>query len=162
MILMDVNILVYAHRDETTDHPASRDGGEDTLNCGGAYGVSGLVPSGFLRMVTHPQVVAREGEQVSTFDRVNVFDMFWTRLSPFWTAHRRHGKLQDLNHHGRTSMLAVRKEFANLRTMFASPFTKRVWQHVQVLLVGAILNPGKRTITAVLRVMGLAHAKSFQ
>jgi len=59
-------------------------------------------------------------------------------------------------------MLVVPKEFANLMTTFAPLFTKRVWQHVQVLLVGAILSPGKRTITAVLRVMGLAHAKSFQ
>jgi hypothetical protein len=33
---------------------------------------------------------------------------------------------------------------------------------VQVLLVGAILAPGKRTVTAALRVIGLAHAKSFQ
>lgn len=59
-------------------------------------------------------------------------------------------------------MLVVPKEFVNLMTTFAPLFTKRVWQHVQVLLVGAILSPGKRTITAVLRVMGLAHAKSFQ
>jgi DDE superfamily endonuclease len=59
-------------------------------------------------------------------------------------------------------MLAMPTEFANLMTTFAPLFTKRVWQHVQVLLVGAILAPGKRTITAVLRVMGLAHAKSFQ
>jgi hypothetical protein len=59
-------------------------------------------------------------------------------------------------------MLVVPKEFANLMTTFAPLFTTRVWQHVQVLLVGAILSPGKRTITAVLRVMGLAHAKSFQ
>jgi hypothetical protein len=46
-------------------------------------------------------------------------------------------------------MLVVPKEFANLMTMFAPLFTKRVWYHVQVLLVGAILAPGKRTITAV-------------
>jgi DDE superfamily endonuclease len=59
-------------------------------------------------------------------------------------------------------MLAVPKEFANLLTTCAPLFTKRVWQQVQVLLVGAILAPGTRTITAVLRVMGLAHAKSFQ
>src|SRR2546430_1565361 len=59
-------------------------------------------------------------------------------------------------------MLVVPKEVANLMTTFAPLFTKRVWQHVQVLLVGAILSPGKRTITAALRVMGLAHVKSFQ
>jgi hypothetical protein len=55
-------------------------------------------------------------------------------------------------------MLVVPKEFANLMTTFAPLFTKRVWQHVQVLLVGAILSPGKRTITAVLRVVYLQPA----
>src|SRR6266540_2686597 len=59
-------------------------------------------------------------------------------------------------------MLTVPKEFAILMTTFAPLFTKRVWQHVQVLLVGAILAPGKRTVTAALRVMGLAQAKFFQ
>jgi len=59
-------------------------------------------------------------------------------------------------------MLTVPKEFAILMTTFAPLFTKQVWPHVQVLLVGAILAPGKRTVTAVLRVMGLAQAKCFQ
>jgi DDE superfamily endonuclease len=59
-------------------------------------------------------------------------------------------------------MLMVPKEFACFLTAFASLFTKRVWQHVQILLVGAILAPGKRTVTSALRVMGLAHLKSFQ
>jgi hypothetical protein len=59
-------------------------------------------------------------------------------------------------------MFAVPNEFARLMIIFAPLFSKRVWQHVQVLVVGAILAPGKRTITAALRVMGLAHAQSFQ
>ena len=59
-------------------------------------------------------------------------------------------------------MLMVPKEFAIFMTTFAPLFTKRVWQHVQVLLVGAILTPGRRTVTAALRGMGLAHEKSFQ
>jgi hypothetical protein len=32
MILMDGNILVYAHREDTTDHRAYRDWVEDTIN----------------------------------------------------------------------------------------------------------------------------------
>src|SRR5882724_6885074 len=84
------------------------------------------------------------------------------RLYPFWTATERHGKLYNLYDHGRSSMFTVPKEFAIFMTTFAPLFTKRVWQHVQVLLVGAILSPGQRTITAVLRVMGLAQAKFFQ
>jgi hypothetical protein len=59
-------------------------------------------------------------------------------------------------------MLTVPKDFAIVMTTFAPLFTKRVWQHVQVLLVGAILAPGKRTVTAAVRVMGLAQAKCFQ
>jgi DDE superfamily endonuclease len=59
-------------------------------------------------------------------------------------------------------MLMVPKDFAVFMTTFVPLFTKRVWQHVQVLLVGAILTPGRRTVTAALRVMGLAHVKSFQ
>ena len=59
-------------------------------------------------------------------------------------------------------MLTWPKEFATLMSTFTRLFTKRVWDHVQILMVGAILAPGKRTITAALRVMGLAHAKSFQ
>jgi DDE superfamily endonuclease len=58
-------------------------------------------------------------------------------------------------------MLIVPQEFAIFMTTFAPLFTKRVWQHVQVLLVGTILTPGRRTVTAALRVMGLAHVKSF-
>lgn len=41
-------------------------------------------------------------------------------------------------------------------------FSKRVFQPVQVLLTGAILTTGKRTVTAVLRVMGLDQYTHFQ
>ena len=57
MILMDVNILVYAHREDTPDHPAYRDWVEDTINSGSAYGVSELVRSGFMRVVTPSESV---------------------------------------------------------------------------------------------------------
>ncbi len=53
---MDVNVLVYAHREDTTDHPAYRDWVEERINGGSAYGVSELVLSGFIRVVTHPKV----------------------------------------------------------------------------------------------------------
>lgn len=45
---------------------------------------------------------------------------------------------------------------------FAPYFSKPVWEHAQVLLVGAILAPGKRTVTAALRVMGLSEERHFQ
>jgi hypothetical protein len=45
---------------------------------------------------------------------------------------------------------------------FSDLFSKRAWPLVQVLLAGAILAVGPRTVTAVLRVMGLSQEKQFQ
>jgi DDE superfamily endonuclease len=45
---------------------------------------------------------------------------------------------------------------------FAPLLSKRVWEHAQVLIVGALLAPGKRTVSAVLRVLGLEHEPQFQ
>ena len=53
-------------------------------------------------------------------------------------------------------------EYLILILAFAPVFTRHVWQHVQVLLTGAILTPGKRTVTAALRVMGLSDNQHFQ
>src|SRR6266850_8412359 len=44
---------------------------------------------------------------------------------------------------------------------FAPLFADRVWRHAQVLLLGAMLAPGARTVTTALRVMGLAGARRF-
>jgi hypothetical protein len=44
---------------------------------------------------------------------------------------------------------------------FVPLFSDRVWLHAQVLLLGAILTPGGRTVTAALRVMGLATERHF-
>ncbi len=45
---------------------------------------------------------------------------------------------------------------------FADSFSERVWEWAKVLLVGAILAPGQRTVTAALRVLGLSTEVSFQ
>jgi DDE superfamily endonuclease len=44
---------------------------------------------------------------------------------------------------------------------FAPRFSERVWVRAQVLLVGAMLTSGPRTVPAALRVMGLAMARHF-
>src|SRR3712207_5261899 len=44
---------------------------------------------------------------------------------------------------------------------FAPLFSRRVWRHARVLLAGTILAPARRTVTAALRVLGLAQAKRF-
>ena len=49
----------------------------------------------------------------------------------------------------------------HLLSPFTPLFSERVWQHAQVLLAGAILGPGERTVSSALRVMGLGHEKRF-
>jgi hypothetical protein len=44
---------------------------------------------------------------------------------------------------------------------FAPLFSERVFEHVQVLIAGAILTPGKRTVSSALRAMGLDQRKTF-
>lgn len=56
MILPDVNVLVYAYRKDAQDHRAYRDWLEEVVNADSAFGLSDLVVSGFLRVVTHPRV----------------------------------------------------------------------------------------------------------
>ena len=56
MILPDVNVLVYAHREDAADHRRYREWLEQAVSSDAAYGLSELVLSGFLRIVTHPRV----------------------------------------------------------------------------------------------------------
>ncbi len=56
----------------------------------------------------------------------------------------------------------IPSEVIAVLTAFAPLFSERVFAHAQVLLVGAILTPGRRTVTAALRAMGLAHETHFQ
>jgi hypothetical protein len=44
---------------------------------------------------------------------------------------------------------------------FAQLFAERVWHHVQVLVLGALLAPGQRTVSSCLRVLGLAWEEHF-
>jgi hypothetical protein len=44
---------------------------------------------------------------------------------------------------------------------FNDGFTTPSWRHVLVLVAGAILSPGRRTVAAALRVMGLAQDPTF-
>ena len=44
---------------------------------------------------------------------------------------------------------------------FGAIFQVKTWQKAQLLLVGAILSPGKRTVTSALRVLGLSGDGNF-
>jgi len=59
-------------------------------------------------------------------------------------------------------MLTLPFELTSLIVGFAPLFSKPVFKHVQVLIAGAILAPGKRTVTSALRVMGKSSDERFQ
>lgn len=56
MLLLDVNVLVYAHREDAREHERYRNWLEELANSSSPFGVADLAFSGFLRIVTHPQV----------------------------------------------------------------------------------------------------------
>ena len=51
--------------------------------------------------------------------------------------------------------------FAALIITFAPLFVQRSWLHAQVLLIGAILAPGRRTVASALRITGHARDRHF-
>jgi DDE superfamily endonuclease len=52
--------------------------------------------------------------------------------------------------------------FAAVILTFAPVFVQqRTWRHAEVLLIGAILAPGKRTVTSLLRIAGLSRERRF-
>jgi hypothetical protein len=68
MILPDVNVLVHAYREDAPDHAAYRQWLERLVNGDEAYGVSDLVLSGFLRVVTHPRVFSVPSPITNAFE----------------------------------------------------------------------------------------------
>jgi len=56
VILPDVNVLVYAHRSDADRHHEYRTWLEEAVAGPAPFGLSDLVLSGFLRVVTHPRV----------------------------------------------------------------------------------------------------------
>ena len=72
MILIDVNILVYAYRADAPEHSAYRQWLEEQLNSDQAYGFSDLVLTGFLRIVTHPRIFNPPSNLESAFDFVHI------------------------------------------------------------------------------------------
>jgi hypothetical protein len=59
-------------------------------------------------------------------------------------------------------MLNLPKKIISVLRLFEGVFSERVWEWAKVLLIGAILAPGERTVAAALRVMGQANDKYFQ
>lgn len=59
-------------------------------------------------------------------------------------------------------MLTIPQEMMKTILPFVGLFSERVWDYGQILLMGAILAPGKRTVSAALTVMGLKDDKQYQ
>jgi hypothetical protein len=59
-------------------------------------------------------------------------------------------------------MLSWPLAFRSAIGVFAPVFSRPVWQHVQGLLTGAVLAPGKRTVSAILQSMGRRAAPEYQ
>ena len=58
-------------------------------------------------------------------------------------------------------MLTLPDAIVSLLVPFATLFRNPTWLKAQVLLVGAILAPGQRTVAAALRVMGLSDDRNY-
>ena len=58
-------------------------------------------------------------------------------------------------------MLRLPPRFATIILCFAPLFFQRSWRHAEMLLIGAILTPGRRTVTSILRITGLGRERRF-
>jgi hypothetical protein len=58
-------------------------------------------------------------------------------------------------------MITFPDEFLALIISYGDLFSKPVFAHVRLLLAGAILAPGKRTVSSLLRIIGLSKEKNF-
>src|SRR4029453_18383719 len=61
----------------------------------------------------------------------------------------------------RMAMLSLPIAFSSAIGVFAPVFSRPVWQHVKVLMTGAVLAPGQRTVPAILRILGLSAEPNF-
>ncbi len=59
-------------------------------------------------------------------------------------------------------MLTLPQEMIKVILPFVALFSETVWDYAQILLMGAILAPGKRTVSAVLTVIGLKDDPQYQ
>ena len=59
-------------------------------------------------------------------------------------------------------MLTLPTRIIQVLRCFEEAISLRVWEWAKVLVIGAILAPGERTVTAILRVMGLSQERQCQ
>jgi toxin-antitoxin system PIN domain toxin len=71
MILIDVNVLVYAKRLDSPDHLRFRTWLEEALRSDSIIGLSHLVLSGVIRVLTHPQIFGNPTQLDEALEYVN-------------------------------------------------------------------------------------------
>lgn len=59
------------------------------------------------------------------------------------------------------AVFTIPETIAAILSCFCGLFSQRVWRHAEILILGAILCPGTRTVSAILRVMGLSEERRF-
>lgn len=59
-------------------------------------------------------------------------------------------------------MFSLPDTFLSVISIFVPVFSRPVWQHAKVLLTGAVLAPGTRTVASILRIMGKTDEPHFQ
>jgi hypothetical protein len=59
-------------------------------------------------------------------------------------------------------MFTLPPDYNTIFELFKPYFTNRIWAYVRLLMLGAILAPGQRTVTAILRIVGLRQERHFQ
>lgn len=68
MLLIDVNVLVYAYREDAPNHTAYHSWLMDIVSSGEPFGVVDLALSGFLRIATHPKLLKPPSSLESALD----------------------------------------------------------------------------------------------
>ena len=59
-------------------------------------------------------------------------------------------------------MLSLPEDRFALLATFAPLFSRQVWRYVPVLVVGAIVAPGRRLVSTALRTVGLSQTRRIQ
>ena len=82
MILLDVNILVAAHREDADQHREIKSWLEATLGGPAGVAVSELALSGCLRVITHPKIFKKPTPLAQALDFLKIFGCVITRRQP--------------------------------------------------------------------------------
>lgn len=80
MILVDVNILIYAHINSAERHAAARDWLDQQINGSSPVGLPWASLLGFLRLTTNPRVVERPLQMASAWEQVTT----WLACDTVW------------------------------------------------------------------------------